>query len=79
MNNLLYLPSIVLVYGPFLTYEWAIWMQLWAVLDLAMGRFCPSRGPFRFMGRFGIDPRKATQKNAKTKTKTISADSVVHP
>jgi len=35
--------------GPF-------WTSTWAVLDLAMGRFCLLRGPFWFMGRFGIDP-----------------------
>ena len=29
----------VLVYGPFLTYEWA-------VLDVAVGRFGPGYGPF---------------------------------
>jgi len=49
MNNLLYLTSAVLVYGLFLTYEWA-------VLDVAVGRFGHPRGPFWFMGRFGIDP-----------------------
>jgi len=47
----------------FLTYEWAVldscgpfWTSTRAILDQAMGRFCPSRGPFWFMGSFGIDP-----------------------
>jgi len=31
--------NVVLVYGPFLTYEWA-------VLDVAVGRFGPGYGPF---------------------------------
>jgi len=31
--------NVVLVYGPFLTYEWA-------VLDVAVGRFGPRYGPF---------------------------------
>ena len=39
MHNLLYLPSTVLVYGPFLTCEWAIW-------DVAVGHFGHPRGPF---------------------------------
>ena len=38
MHNLLYLPSTVLVYGAFLTYEWA-------VLDVAVGHFGPGNGP----------------------------------
>ena len=57
MRNLLYLnlPSTVLVYGPFVTYEWA-------VLDVAVGRFGHPRGPFwtwlwaifaLHVGRFG--------------------------
>ena len=57
MHNLLYLnlPSTVLTYGPFLTYEWA-------VLDVAVGRFGHPRGPFwtwlwaifaLHVGRFG--------------------------
>jgi len=28
----------------------------WAVLDVAVGRLCPSCGPFWFMGLFGMDP-----------------------
>ena len=30
----------------------------WAVLDVAVGHFGHPRGPFWFMGRFGIDPRQ---------------------
>jgi len=38
-NNKLNVNVLVFVYGPFLTYEWA-------VLDVAVGRFRPGYGPF---------------------------------